>query len=327
MIEVDDIRSALSDPKSVCSALGITERAKRNTGGLLICCPAHNEKTPSCSVTRGPDGTVRVRCFGCGLSGDVFTLIAAVDGLDPHRDFPRVLERATRLAGLDTADESSRGPRPMLPPVERPYPPAPEVEAVWDSATPVAGHRAAADYFAARGLCPNALDRLDLVRVMTGEAPAWAVYGEHSWLETGHVALVQAFDAAGTFRSVRAIRIVYGGADIPKRLPPKGYRASGLVMANELGRGILDRTNRQSRVVIAEGEPDFLSVATDALADGCAVLGVISGSWTGAMAARIPDGAEVLVMTHNDRAGDGYAHEVNVTIGHRCNVLRASVPT
>jgi hypothetical protein len=324
-MEAEDVKSALKDPLAVCQALGLMERAKRNAGGLLVRCPAHNERTPSCSVTCGPDGTVRVKCFGCGLSGDVFTIVAATDGLDPHRDFRRVLERAARIAGLDASEHAPSGPKPMAPPAERPYPPVHQIESTWETATTVASHVGASAYFDARGIPPLELDRLDLVRVMSQPAPPWARYGEHSWFQTGHVALVRAFDADGTFRSLRAIRITYNGADVPKRLPPKGFRASGIVMANQLGVALLDRTNVTTRIMVCEGEPDFLSVAVEP--NPCAILGIISGSWTGAMAARIPDRADVLVMTHNDKAGDGYAREINATIGHRCNVLRAKVPT
>lgn len=326
MLDAEAIKSALSDPRNICGALGLLDHARRSVGGLLIRCPSHDERTPSCSVTRGPDGTIRVRCFACGFTGDVFSLVAAVDGLGTRRDFMRVIERAARLAGLDADVES--GPRPMAPPPpDCPFPPQPEVERLWDNASPLAQDHEAAEYFASRGLDAHSLDTCDLVRAIGRRLPAWAIYGAGDWNESGHRAIVRMFDPSGTFRSVRAIRIRFGGSDIPKRLPPKGYRASGLVMANEFGRGILDGTNRYGRMLICEGEPDFLTVSTEPFGEPQAVLGIVSGSWTGAMAARISDAAEVLVMTHNDKAGDGYAREINSTIGHRCNVLRAKVPT
>ena len=98
-----DVREALSDPWAVIRALGLDKGAQRQAGGTLICCPAHGDRTPSCSVTRGPDGTVRVRCFGCDLAGDVFSLVAAVHKLDVRRDFPAVLREAASLAGVSIA--------------------------------------------------------------------------------------------------------------------------------------------------------------------------------------------------------------------------------
>lgn len=326
MHETEDIKRALANPRDVCAALGLIDHAKRNARGLIVRCPAHNERTPSCSVTQGPDGTIRVRCFGCGFSGDVFHLIAAVDGLDPHRDFKRVLERAVRLAGIDVGSDSS-GPRPMSPPPpERPYPPRDEIVRLWAYSLPVTDDMEAVAYFSARGLDNEALRRADLVRVLRDDTPPWAVYGALPWAHTGHRAIVRMFDARGVFRSVRALKLRSGGADTPKRLPPKGYRASGLVMANLLGVSMLRGTQQRLQVMVCEGEPDFLTIATEPSLAGVPLLGMVSGSWTGEIASRIPDGAEALVMTHNDKAGDGYANEVNVTIGHRCTVLRARVP-
>ena len=62
-------------------------------------CPWHDERTGSCSRERRPDGTIRVRCFGCRASGDVLSLVAAVHGLDVRRDFVRVLGPTT-IAGV-----------------------------------------------------------------------------------------------------------------------------------------------------------------------------------------------------------------------------------
>src|SRR5690242_18399964 len=97
--QATELRYRLADPVDLARRLGLLEGAKRQPTGLFVLCPAHGERTPSCSVTRGPDGTIRVRCFGCDLSGDVLTLVAAASGLDVRRDFRRVLERAASAAG------------------------------------------------------------------------------------------------------------------------------------------------------------------------------------------------------------------------------------
>ena len=104
------------------------------------------------------------------------------------------------------------------------------------------------------------------------------------------------FDEHGRLRSVRACRtdpgIVPVSLDVPKRLPPKGYRAEGLIMANSLGRIVLAGgvvpswwpESKPLRIVVCEGEPDFLTWASE-YSDGDetapAVFGVVSGSWTG----------------------------------------------
>ncbi len=104
-LEVADVRRSLSDPRRVAALLGLDRGALRMRGGLAVCCPWHKEKTPSCSLSTGRDGTLRVRCFGCGETGDVLTLVAEVRGLDLRRDFHAVLEEAAALAGVELPPE------------------------------------------------------------------------------------------------------------------------------------------------------------------------------------------------------------------------------
>lgn len=120
--DVENIRSALSTPRDVAQRLGL--QGKAVGAGYTVRCPAHGDRTPSCSLTRGPDGTLRVHCFGgCDLSGDIFSLVAAVERLDLGRDFPAVLEAAARLAGVTISTPSSRAAGYV--PVRLPAPPPP----------------------------------------------------------------------------------------------------------------------------------------------------------------------------------------------------------
>ena len=81
------------------------------------------------------------------------------------------------------------------------------------------------------------------------------------------------------------------------------------------------------RLVIAEGEPDFLTWASRLSADAefapVAVLGIVAGAWTPAIAARIPDGARVVVRTHHDEAGRKYAAQIHATLTGRCRLARS----
>jgi DNA primase len=108
--EAKELRGRLLDPRLVCQALGIAKGAHRQRGGLLVNCPAHADRTPSCSVRLGDDGTIAVRCFGCDFSGDVLSLIAAVRGLDLATQFERVLEEAAAIAGTHLEPEATRAP-------------------------------------------------------------------------------------------------------------------------------------------------------------------------------------------------------------------------
>lgn len=117
--------SKAADPIALCKELGIDRPFKRQPGGLIVCCPAHNEKDPSCSVSRGADGTLRVKCFSCGFSADAVGLVQKVHGLD----FQEALRELARMCGRwDMLDDSL--PRRPAPP--RPPPPEPELPALPD---------------------------------------------------------------------------------------------------------------------------------------------------------------------------------------------------
>jgi DNA primase len=97
-VDIGALRNALSDPFALASALGLAG-IRRQARGVTVCCPWHNERSPSCSITVGPDGTIRAKCFGCSATGDVLAIVAAVHGLDTHTDFPEVLRVAEGIAG------------------------------------------------------------------------------------------------------------------------------------------------------------------------------------------------------------------------------------
>jgi DNA primase len=100
MIDATAVRRALTDPSRLCGALGLTKGSRRQARGLTVLCPFHREKSPSCSVRLGADGTIQVHCFGCDASGDALCLVAAVRGLDIKSDFSLVLDEAARIAGI-----------------------------------------------------------------------------------------------------------------------------------------------------------------------------------------------------------------------------------
>jgi hypothetical protein len=253
--------------------------------------------------------------------------VAAARGLDARRSFREVLSAAAEVGGLhQLADELRGGARPVLrvlpPPPEpapdRDYPPWGEVEAVWGAARPVADVEACAVALGSRGLFPGP----ELARALVdGQLPPWARYQGASWLETGHRLVLPVFDAEGALRSLRAWQ-VNRDASGPKRLPPAGYRATELVLANERGQALLRTPAEPVRVLVAEGEPDFLSLCQRY--PGTAAVGVVSGSWSEAFATRIPFGSLVTIRTHHDPAGDRYAEAITKTLAGRALIKRGN---
>jgi len=105
------LRRALANVHRLCDALGLLKGSKRQPrGGLHVLCPWHEERTPSCSVTLGEDGTIRAHCFGCGQSGDALSLIAAARGLDIKTQFGAVIEQAAEIAGTESPRCGTRKP-------------------------------------------------------------------------------------------------------------------------------------------------------------------------------------------------------------------------
>jgi hypothetical protein len=329
--DVDAIKRALSDPRDVCRRLGLDRGARLQGGGLMIPCPAHQERTPSCSVTRGPDGTLRVNCFGCPFAGDVLNLLAAAESLDVERDVPALLRRAADLARLPLERPEPREPAPVVPFVpRRSYPPGAEVGAVWSMCRPVVEDEQVAGWLAGRGLDPAAIAQHDLARALPlgKELPRWASYrGDRaraaSWAALGYRLVLPLYDAAGVIRSVRARAVAAIAPGDPKALPPSGHSVQGLLLADVRAAQMLAHgawpERADDRLVFAEGEPDFLTWAMRATV---AVVGIAgSGQWTETLAARIPAGTTVILRTDQDDAGDAYAEAVTKMLWGRCTIL------
>ncbi|RYZ45999.1 MAG: hypothetical protein EOO72_02945 [Myxococcaceae bacterium] len=118
---------AARGPFAVLAWLGLAARREGPTRARL-CCPFHQEHTPSATLEVGPRGTLRLRCFGaCARTWDVHGLVAQVHGLDVRRSYPRVLALEAGFAGYDLQDPT----RGLVPrPVPRPAPlaePAPSI--------------------------------------------------------------------------------------------------------------------------------------------------------------------------------------------------------
>ena len=199
----------------------------------------------------------------------------------------------------------------------------------------------ASAYLAGRGIDPVRVADLDAARALPLDVrPSWTVHRPDEdrpaapWADTGHRLLVPMFDASAVMRNVRAR---YLGAGPCGRKGSARGSVAGLVFACPLARQVLERGARPSwwtddapafRVIVAEGEIDFLTWATeasDANEHAPAVIGIVSGSWTAELAARIPDGAEVVVRTHADRGGVEYATKVLETLAPRIAARRVVV--
>lgn len=205
--DADRISRHLDDPHALCDDLGLLTGRRGldwNTQagrGVTLRCLWHDERSPSLSVSRGPDGTIRANCFGCGATGNVFDLIAASQGWDKRARFRDVLDVAADLARLPRPERRDAAPRPAaVKPMDRPPPPPEEplrdekataqVAALLSHLAPVTGDAAAMAYLRSRGL-GDSEEALGWYALPTGDARDGIVeaiveeIGRDAWMRSG----------------------------------------------------------------------------------------------------------------------------------------------
>jgi hypothetical protein len=273
-----------------------------------------------------------------------------------HTELADLNRKPERKTSAPTAVSPMKVVAKQEPPAPIGYPPAADLHILWDTCeTPAKADDEAKNYLRNRGLepdtCPGRvigrpLGELD-GRRMGGEMgkvladlggrchvtstilPKWARWkGERlqsiGWDESGHRIVLPTFDSGGNWKSVRAIQIDPRHApDAPKRLPPGGYTAAGLVLSTRAGVNLLRTKSKEPcEVIIVEGEPDWMTWA--ARAPDAVVFGIFSGAWTPMHAKAIPDGSRIVLRVHRDEAGDKYCAEVAKTfVGREIRMMRA----
>jgi hypothetical protein len=274
----------------------------------------------------------RWKCHGCGLSGDAVDLVAVVltgEKLGAAngpaiRDWYAARGWCEPVRGREIRRVE---PRPVPQRVDaheaRPVD-AGELRALWAECTRVGLDAEVSRWLEGR-LGAGAASRVSAGRLATAlrldaVTPRWAAQGRQSWASLGYRLLVPMVDAAGMVRSVRARCVGQAREGMPKALPPTGFTQRGLVMASPGAVAMLKGVGWPAEVVVAEGEPQWLAACLTW--PGRAVLGIVAGSWTDELAAKVPTCASVLVVTDHDAAGDRYAEAIETNLRGRCRVLR-----
>ncbi len=278
---------------------------------------------------------------GCGVwkcqrdeqhRGTAIDFLALARSIDPVE----AVGELERIAGIDSRVPHHPSPPPRKPVAPPAYPPAQEVAKLWSRCAPLGLEPEIAAAWAARGIDVGHAEDRSLARALPRgvEVPRWAFGAGERWSEGPYRLIVPLHDCNGRLASLHA-RAAVAPHGKPKGLSPLGCTIVGLVMADPLTRLMLagepcgdDEPSanvvRRCDLVITEGVPDFLTWATrfNERATGApAILGMIAGSWTEAVAARVPKGTAVYLRQHADAAGAKYSARIVETLGDRCSVF------
>ncbi len=97
-ISDEDIQK-VREASDLVAIIGERTPVKQRGRDFWVCCPFHNEKTPSCKI----DPALQLwHCFGCGEGGDVFAYIMKSEDLT----FPEAVRRLAERAHIDIADDA-----------------------------------------------------------------------------------------------------------------------------------------------------------------------------------------------------------------------------
>ena len=98
-ISDEDIQK-VREASDLVAIMGETGPVKQRGRDFWLCCPFHNEKTPSCKI----DPALQLwHCFGCGEGGDVFAFIMKSQDLS----FPEAVRYLAERAHIDIADDQA----------------------------------------------------------------------------------------------------------------------------------------------------------------------------------------------------------------------------
>src|SRR5687767_9575361 len=259
-------------------------KLKKAGANFTACCPFHNEKTPSFSVSPSKQF---YHCFGCGAHGNAIGFLMEYQGLA----YPEAIRSLAETVGMPVPE--TRGPRPEKGAAQAPGLAARMMDALSYYRAELKKSREAIDYLKGRGVSGEIAARYGLGYAPDGWQNLEAVFADYSNPDLRDTGLVIDTEAEGDKKSRRYDRfrhrvmfpildsrgnvIGFGGRVIgegePKYLNSpetplfeKGRELYGLYQAR---RAIRDA----NQVIVVEGYMDVVALAQHGVENAVATLG------------------------------------------------------
>ena len=264
----------------IIEVIGSRVQLKRAGREYKACCPFHDEKTPSFTVS--PDKQF-YHCFGCGAHGTALGFVMEFD----HLGFVEAVEELAARAGLEVPREGGdTAPRPnedLYVALER---------AALFFRQSLGGEARAREYLAGRGLTSDSLTRFGIGYAPSGWSALLERYGttqeERQTLARAGLVIERTDGGTGQYdrfrdrvmfpiRDVRGRTIGFGGRVLDKGEPKylnspetelfhKGRELYGLYEARQATRNL-------ARLLVVEGYMDVVRLHQAGITHAVATLG------------------------------------------------------
>lgn len=307
------------------------------------CCLWHDDESASAYCWTGREGYPLWFCHACRRTRTAIDLVGLAYGLDWSAARKKALELVGGINALGSiklslddlrAKEAAARELPRRWPID-------DTRHAFSSPLPVSDRPGAIHWLKSRGLDPEIVERSGIAfGTPRMRAPAW-MWARSDWDYRGYGIVVPLLSSDGQRVSFLG-RQTHSHHQTQERskakcLYPPGSTCDGLVMANGAAWRLLPPRLDEAfvryffpeaepaaplptTVEVAEGVPDFLR-RCESTREDVAVFGIFSGSWSQAIADKIPDGATVKIYTHSDAAGMAYQHEIAESLRGRCTIL------
>ena len=299
--------------------LGGCELKTRGADDLWACCPFHAEDTPSFHI-RPARGLFK--CFGCGESGDVFSFVQKIRGLDFRAALEFLAERCGVTLGSLTPEQrqrqvASRRVRETLEAASK----------VFAAALREGGQPDPWGYMQARGFLAETLALFDVGRVPPDLAAR--LRGQVSSTDLDRAGFTRAFSGRLSFgiRDPNGMLVGFGARTLVEGERSKYVNTRETEAFNK--RALLyglDRAARSiarhRRVVVMEGYTDVMMAHQQGLPEAVATMGTsLTAEHIQVLRSRARD---LVFVFDGDRAGrDAAERAVRLTLaeGIECRVL------